>query len=214
MALWHLSEITPHPLPSVVNIFFENGTKNDKTRLTTTEYTCAIIPGMNENTGAAPQLNIANQKSLPYLPLRLRRGVGEVVQPETRDAQRETRDPGPVAAPPRRVGGQPGNQNARKNGLYAKYLAPKQRQDYDEARGVRGVEAELALFRCKLAEMLETEPWNWALLNRITKYYPPVGSRPAGGTCGARAKFEIPQYHDALLCPCPGRRRRGGYPGI
>jgi len=68
----------------------------------------------------------------------------------------------------RRIGAQPGNQNARKHGLYSKYLAPKQRQDYNAACGVRGVEAELALFRCKLAEMLETEPWNWTLLNRIT----------------------------------------------
>ena len=80
----------------------------------------------------------------------------------------------PIDAPPppprgsvRPSGGQLGNQNARKHGLYSKYLAPKQRQDYDAACGVRGVEAELALFRCKLAEMLETEPWNWALLNRI-----------------------------------------------
>ncbi len=67
----------------------------------------------------------------------------------------------------RRIGAQPGNQNARKHGLYAKYLNPKQRQDYDAACGVRGVEAELALFRCKLAEMVESEPWNWILLNRI-----------------------------------------------
>ena len=80
----------------------------------------------------------------------------------------------PVDTPPppardlaRPSGGQRGNQNARKHGLYSKYLAPKQRQDYDEALGIRGIEAELALFRCKLAEMLETEPWNWVLLNRL-----------------------------------------------
>ena len=81
--------------------------------------------------------------------------------PTTRDPRLMTRDFA------RRIGGQPGNHNARKHGLYAQYLSPKQRQDYNEACGVRGVEAELALFRCKLAEMLETEPWNWILLNRI-----------------------------------------------
>lgn len=78
--------------------------------------------------------------------------------------------PAPGLAPRASVrpsGGQMRNQNARKHGLYSKYLAPKQRQDYDEACGVRGIEGELALFRCKLAEMLETEPWNWTLLNRL-----------------------------------------------
>ncbi|WP_076003727.1 hypothetical protein [Dehalogenimonas formicexedens] len=94
---------------------------------------------MNQNTGAATQLNIT--------------------------APTPT---GSQSLPARKRGGQPGNRNARKHGLYARYLSPKQLEDYNEACGVRGVEAELDLFRCKLAEMLETEPWNLALLNRIT----------------------------------------------
>ncbi len=95
--------------------------------------------------------------------------AGEVPPPSVSGPEPSIRDSGLAARDfARRIGAQPGNQNARKHGLYSKYLAPKQRQDYDAARGVRGVEAELALFRCKLAEMLETEPWNWILLNRIT----------------------------------------------
>lgn len=112
---------------------------------------------------------ILAERGLPPIP------NGPICPAEPAPSQDET-GPKPVgeAVPPaargfvRRTGGQPFNQNARKHGLYSKYLAPRQRQDYNDARGVRGVEAELALFRCKLAEMLETEPWNWTLLNRIT----------------------------------------------
>jgi hypothetical protein len=106
---------------------------------------------MNENRTPAPQDTPVDTPPPPVV----------VPEPLARDSGLATRDF------VRRRGAPVGNQNARKHGLYAKYLSGKQLQDYNEACGVRGVESELALFRCKLAEMVETEPWNWVLLNRI-----------------------------------------------
>jgi hypothetical protein len=140
---------------------------------------------MNENSTPVPS---NNQPSESFQSFSSNSSKGErlegEVSPVTRDSGREAYDAGPVPcersvhpsggqpglsseARVRNRGAQEGNQNARKHGLYAKYLNPKQRQDYNEACGVRGVEVELGLFRCKLAEMLGTEPWNWTLLNRI-----------------------------------------------
>ena len=123
---------------------------------------------MNENTGAAPQLNNAKEASFPYHSLSAcGEGRGEVpqpnAQPETRDSGHETRD----GLSARREGGQPGNQNARKHGFYSRYLTPRQRQNYDEACEVKGTCSELGLLRCKLAGMLEQEPVNIALVNRL-----------------------------------------------
>lgn len=82
-------------------------------------------------------------------------------QPGTSISQPETRDLVRIS------GGQPFNQNARKHGLYSRYLPPKQREDYETARLVKGVSPERALLRAKLAELLDTDPGNLVLLNKI-----------------------------------------------
>jgi hypothetical protein len=80
------------------------------------------------------------------------------------------RDPGPENCSfVRQSGGQPGNQNARKHGLYSRYLPPKQREDYEEARQIKGVGPERALLRAKLAEMLEKDPDNVDLVNKVIR---------------------------------------------
>ena len=81
----------------------------------------------------------------------------------------------------RQSGGQPGNQNARRHGLYSRYLPPELRQDYEEAHQIRGIAAERALLRTKLAEMLAKDPDNAALINKLIKTISKLeASRPAG----------------------------------
>ena len=67
----------------------------------------------------------------------------------------------------KKPGAQPGNQNARKHGFYSRYLTLEQRRSNDSACQVNGICAELALLRCKLAEMLENDPSNVGLVNRL-----------------------------------------------
>jgi len=73
----------------------------------------------------------------------------------------------PNEAPVRKPGGQVGNQNARKHGFYANYMTRKEARIYAEAARVSGTAAEIALLRCKLAEMLKEDPVDVALLARV-----------------------------------------------
>ncbi len=69
--------------------------------------------------------------------------------------------PAPVEARPRRRrvvrrrrGGQPGNQNARKHGIYAKSLTPEERALLQEARETFGLSEEVAVVRVLIATFL------------------------------------------------------------
>ncbi|MDE2802911.1 MAG: hypothetical protein OXK21_08520, partial [Chloroflexota bacterium] len=61
----------------------------------------------------------------------------------------------PTEEPERRKsGGQPGNQNARKHGFYAKFLTPEEQQDLQEAMELRGPAPEVAVLRVRLRALL------------------------------------------------------------
>ena len=94
---------------------------------------------MNENTGAAPQLNIAPQPP-PSTP-----------QPVTRL---------PSGAPVRKRGGQQGNHNARVHGFYSRN-APYYRQEIiDDAAELEGLDAEIAFLRSCIQYVSEMDPPN------------------------------------------------------
>ena len=60
-------------------------------------------------------------------------------------------------------GGQPGNQNARKHGLYARHMNKK------EAKGTIGNKNEKALLRIKLAAYVAQHPDDLVTMARIVK---------------------------------------------
>ena len=99
---------------------------------------------MKENTGATTELNIVPQA--------------------------ETNDPEPaVAIPPRREGGQPGNQNARVHGFYSKYAAFERQEVMDEAAKIEGLDAEIMLLRCKIERLEEIDPDNFKLFSELIR---------------------------------------------
>ncbi len=89
----------------------------------------------------------------------------EEVQPATRDSAPETCNSGSV----RRPGGQPGNQNARRHGLYAGGMTKKERRLYEQAKEMGGNAAEKALLRLKLAGYMEKHPDDLVILAKIVK---------------------------------------------
>ena len=54
----------------------------------------------------------------------------------------------------RKRGGQPGNQNARKHGFYARTLTPEQTEAQDDAKIMADLEEKTAVMRVKLADLL------------------------------------------------------------
>jgi hypothetical protein len=98
---------------------------------------------MKENTGATSQLNIA--------------------EPETQNPE-----PQPTV-PPRREGGQPGNQNARTCGFYSKYAAFERQGVMDEAAQIEGLDAEIMLLRSKIERLEEIDPDNVRLFNELIR---------------------------------------------
>ena len=68
--------------------------------------------------------------------------------------------------PQRKRGGQPGNQNARKHGLYSKQLPPEQLQQFDDALAVRDLGPEIAIVRVRLNELLNDPEASPDLINR------------------------------------------------
>ena len=69
----------------------------------------------------------------------------------------------------KRSGGQPGNQNARKHGLYARHMNKKERQLFEEAKGIRGNSNEKALLRLKLDAYMTEHPDDLVTMARIVK---------------------------------------------
>jgi hypothetical protein len=51
-------------------------------------------------------------------------------------------------------GGQPGNKNAFKHGLYSKAMQEMEKKDYNRAAGVEGIEQEIALLRLEILKVI------------------------------------------------------------
>ena len=57
-----------------------------------------------------------------------------------------------------------GNQNARTHGFYSSKLDESQKQEIEEAAGIDGIDAEIALLRVKLKAVIERDPENTRLI--------------------------------------------------
>ena len=68
--------------------------------------------------------------------------------------------------PKLKSGGQPGNQNARKHGLYSKQLPPQKLEDYNDALRVSDLGPEIAIVRVRLNELLNDPEASPDLINR------------------------------------------------
>ena len=51
-----------------------------------------------------------------------------------------------------------GNQNARKHGFYSQALDESEKLQLEQARGIEGIDEEIAILRVKLREFIEKEP--------------------------------------------------------
>ena len=51
-----------------------------------------------------------------------------------------------------------GNQNARKHGFYSHALSEAEKLKLEQARGMEGIDEEIAILRVKLGEVIEKEP--------------------------------------------------------
>jgi len=68
----------------------------------------------------------------------------------------------------RKRGGQPGNQNARKHGFYAKVLEEAEQVELELAEGITGIDDEIAVLRLKIQSLLEHDADNLQLLIQAT----------------------------------------------
>jgi hypothetical protein len=66
-------------------------------------------------------------------------------------------------------GGQPGNQNARKHGFYAKKLSPQESCEYLNIINTTGVAPEVAVLRLKLQSVFRNAPANYPVLRDASK---------------------------------------------
>ena len=69
----------------------------------------------------------------------------------------------------KKSGGQRGNQNARKHGLYARHMNKKERQLFEEAKSTFGNKNEKALLRIKLDAYVAAHPDDLVTMARIVK---------------------------------------------
>ncbi|MDD5339495.1 MAG: hypothetical protein PHG35_08890 [Dehalococcoidales bacterium] len=69
----------------------------------------------------------------------------------------------------RRKGGQPGNQNARKHGLYSSVLSPAQMLELTNALNAGGQDPALIALRIKLTSALKSAPNNRRLFMEASK---------------------------------------------
>jgi len=73
----------------------------------------------------------------------------------------------------RKPGGQPGNHNARTHGFYSRVMTPEDREIFEAAAAMHGLDYEIALLRMKVLNILAQEPENHAVLvmavNALTK---------------------------------------------
>lgn len=62
-------------------------------------------------------------------------------------------------------GGAPlGNQNARKHGFYSNVLDEDEKLDIEQAKGVDGIDDEIALLRVKIKSLAQHDPQNTRLM--------------------------------------------------
>jgi hypothetical protein len=66
-------------------------------------------------------------------------------------------------------GGQPGNQNARKHGFYAKTLSPQESCEYLNIIATTGASPESAVLRLKMQSVFRNAPANYTVLRDISK---------------------------------------------
>jgi hypothetical protein len=66
--------------------------------------------------------------------------------------------------PVRKRGGQPGNQNARSHGYYARVVSEEDRENIRLADSVFGIDQEINLLRAKIASIAEHDPDNVRLI--------------------------------------------------
>ena len=66
-------------------------------------------------------------------------------------------------------GGQPGNQNARKHGFYAKQLSPQESCEYWNIINTTGISPESAVLRLKMQSVFRNAPANYPVLRDISK---------------------------------------------
>ena len=66
--------------------------------------------------------------------------------------------------PRRRRGGQPDNRNARKHGFYASALTPEEQETLRMAIDLKGLNAEIAVLRVKLMELISNPGTSHELL--------------------------------------------------
>ncbi|MDD5605479.1 MAG: hypothetical protein PHX29_06200 [Dehalococcoidales bacterium] len=71
-----------------------------------------------------------------------------------------------MEAQPKQRGAQPGNQNARKHGFYARYLTLEEQSEMEQAILVEGLDEEIALMRVKIQGILKHDPQNIELLGK------------------------------------------------
>jgi len=76
--------------------------------------------------------------------------------------------PNTVEEPVRKRGAQLGNQNARTHGFYSKELDETEKQQYEQATEVEGLEAEIALLRIKIQSLVAHDPENIRLITQAT----------------------------------------------
>lgn len=69
----------------------------------------------------------------------------------------------------RSPGGQPGNQNARKHGLYSKHLPPEQLKQYNEARQIYDLSTEIAMVRLRINALLQDPEASQDTINKTLK---------------------------------------------
>ena len=61
-----------------------------------------------------------------------------------------------------------GNQNARKHGFYSRVLSEAERQDFEQATTVEGVDDEIALLRVRIKSVVANDPDNIKLIMQAT----------------------------------------------
>ncbi len=120
-----------------------------------------------------PQNPVRSPEPIPSPVAHVPRGKPENhnTHPETRNSEPETRNSQREAKrdPPRRPGGQPGNQNACTHGLYSGGMTRKERRLFEKAWEMGGNRAEKALLRVRLAEYMGKHPEDVVTLAKVVK---------------------------------------------
>lgn len=68
----------------------------------------------------------------------------------------------------RKKGAQPGNRNALKHGFYSKVLTEAEKLELQQAVSVEGLDAEIAILRLKISQLLVRDPDNLDLMLRAS----------------------------------------------